>query len=269
VSSPYTDLERPPLRVESLTRALVRDGSLWRELRVLSEVASTNAVVAAEADTPEGLVVVAEHQTAGRGRLDRAWVSPPRAGVMFSVSLHPRPVPEARWTWLPLLVGLAMAEAVEDVSGVDVQLKWPNDLLVDERKLGGILIERHGPAVVVGVGINVTTTDAELPGPQATSLLLAEAPVTDRETVLRAALRTLADRYRTWQERNGDSTEIATAYAERCASLGAQLRVVLADGAEVEGTGSRIDADGRLVLATAGGEVTVASGDVVQVRART
>src|SRR2546423_13537346 len=98
MTSPYTDLERPPLRVESLTRALVRDGSLWREVRVLTELASTNAAVAAEADSEAGLVVVAEHQTAGRGRLDRTWVSPPRAGLTFSGLLHPHPVPEARWT---------------------------------------------------------------------------------------------------------------------------------------------------------------------------
>jgi BirA family transcriptional regulator, biotin operon repressor / biotin---[acetyl-CoA-carboxylase] ligase len=266
MTSPYTDLERPPLRVRSLNRALVRDGSPWREVRVLAELASTNAAVAAEADSKEGLVVVAEHQTAGRGRLDRAWVSPPRAGLTFSVLLHPHPVPEARWTWLPLLVGLAMAEAVEDVSGVAVRLKWPNDLLADDRKLGGILIERHGSAVVVGIGINVTTTDLELPGPQATSLLLAEAAVTDRETLLRAALRALADRYLSWQERAGDSTLIADAYADRCATLGAHVRVALADGTDIEGTGARIDADGQLVVETASRAVTVTSGDVVQVR---
>ena len=161
---------------------------MWREVRVLDEIASTNAVVAAESDAAEGLVVVAEHQTAGRGRLDRSWVSPPRAGLTFSVLLRPESVPEARWTWLPLLVGVALAEAVEGVTEVPTRLKWPNDVLVGDRKLGGILVERHDSAAVVGVGLNVTTTDAELPSPEATSLLLAGAEVTDRETVLRAVL---------------------------------------------------------------------------------
>src|SRR3954453_23557127 len=146
---------------------------MWRELRVVPEAASTNALVAAESSQPEGLVVVAEHQTAGRGRLDRSWVSPSRAGLTFSVSLRPRAVPNLQWSWLPLLVGVAVAESTEEMSGVDVRLKWPNDVLVDGRKLGGILVERHGPTAVVGVGVNVTTTQDELPGPAATSLLLS------------------------------------------------------------------------------------------------
>src|SRR5688572_3072503 len=126
---------------------------------------STNAELmrAAGEDAPEGTVLVAEHQVAGRGRLDRIWTSPPRAGITVSFLLRPD-VPAARKGWLPLLTGVALAEAVAEVTGVLASLKWPNDLLAaDGRKLAGILAESTGRAVVVGVGLNVSTTTAELP----------------------------------------------------------------------------------------------------------
>src|SRR4051812_38076163 len=264
VGSPYSDLERPPLRVESLTRALVRPGSLWREIHVMDSAPSTNAIAAAAASAEQGLVVVAEHQTAGRGRLDRSWVSPPRAGLTFSVVLRPN-VADAQWSWLPLLVGVAAAEAIEDMSGVTTGLKWPNDIVVDGSKLGGMLVERHGPAAVVGVGVNVTTTAAELSGLEATSLLLAEAAVTDRESLLRAILRALADRYLRWC-RDGSAEAVRAAYLERCVTVGAHVAVALPGGAEIRGTATGIDEAGHLVVGTADGAHSVASGDVRYVR---
>ena len=130
--SPWSDLERPPLRELSLTRALVRPGGLWRELRVVAATGSTNADVAerARAGAAEGLAVVAEAQTAGRGRLGRVWAAPPRSGLFLSVLLRPSDVAASRWGWLPLLAGTAVRTAVEAVSGVPVRLKWPNDLVV-------------------------------------------------------------------------------------------------------------------------------------------
>src|SRR5690606_29915645 len=148
--SPYTDLDRPPLRAESLRRALVVPGGLWTRVDVRAETGSTNAdAVAAPRDgAPEGLVVVAERQTAGRGRLGRHWESPARAGLAVSVLLRPgRPtphwpaVPASGYGWLPLLAGVALTEAVSHVAEVPAGLKWPNDLLVDGRKCGGILAE--------------------------------------------------------------------------------------------------------------------------------
>jgi BirA family biotin operon repressor/biotin-[acetyl-CoA-carboxylase] ligase len=264
VSSPYSDLERAPLRSDSLTRALVRDGSTWREVRVLDSAPSTNAVVAAEAAFAEGLVVVAEHQTAGRGRLDRTWVSPPRAGLTFSVLLRP-PVADNRWPWLPLVIGVAVAEAVEEMSGVGVGLKWPNDLLVDGRKVGGILLERHGSAAVVGVGINVTSTADELPGPEATSLLLADAAVTDRESLLRAVLRSISRRYAQWCAAD-DSGQLAAAYTDRCETIGSDVQVRFPDRSTVAGRAERIDGAGRLVVVDETGEHALSAGDVFHVR---
>jgi BirA family biotin operon repressor/biotin-[acetyl-CoA-carboxylase] ligase len=140
--NPYNDLDRPPLREDALRRGLVEDDSIWCAVSVVRESASTNADLAAAArdDAAEGLVLVAEAQTAGRGRLDRSWASPPRAGLTFSVLLRPA-FPVSGWGWLPLLAGVATAGALTRVTEVDVRLKWPNDVIVGDRKLGGILTE--------------------------------------------------------------------------------------------------------------------------------
>jgi BirA family biotin operon repressor/biotin-[acetyl-CoA-carboxylase] ligase len=268
VPSRWSDLERPPLRTATLTRALVRPGSLWREIRIVEESGSTNADVAHEAanGADEGLVVVAEHQTSGRGRLGRTWSSPARAGITFSALLRPTAVPDARWTWLPLLTGLAVAGAIHEVTDADTRLKWPNDVMVDGKKLAGVLVERRGSAAVVGVGINVTTAPDELPTAESTSLAITGAVATDRETVLRAVLRSLDRRYQAWRDAAGDPVTVANAYADRCVTLGADIRVELPDGSSIEGTGERIDDEGRLVVMTDDGERSVSSGDVVHVR---
>src|SRR4051812_34748969 len=154
--SRWSDLERPALDGPALAAALTRDSTLWRSLEVVDEIGSTNAALAAAAAgeqgdgaAVEGTVLVAEHQVAGRGRLDRIWTSPPRAGLTVSVLLRPD-VPAARRGWLPLLTGVALGEAVGEVTGVRASLKWPNDLLaVDGRKLAGILAESTGTAGVL------------------------------------------------------------------------------------------------------------------------
>ncbi|MGZ6748140.1 MAG: biotin--[acetyl-CoA-carboxylase] ligase, partial [Nocardioides sp.] len=158
---------RPPLDKQRLLDALPTTAPGFT-LEVVDEAPSTNALVAERArdGAPEGLVVVTEHQTAGRGRLDRTWSSPPRAGLTVSLLLRPD-VPAARRGWLPLLTGVALAESVSEITGARASLKWPNDLLAaDGRKLAGILAEAvtspdQPSAVVVGVGLNVTTRPDE------------------------------------------------------------------------------------------------------------
>src|SRR6266540_1115170 len=127
-----------------LTGRLCKPGSLWTGIEVLDETESTNAVVAERArdGAAEGLVVCAEYQTAGRGRLGRTWSAPPRSAVLFSILLRPATVPPARWPWLGLLTPLAVADAVRAVGEIDARVKWPNDVLVEDRKLAGILLER-------------------------------------------------------------------------------------------------------------------------------
>jgi BirA family biotin operon repressor/biotin-[acetyl-CoA-carboxylase] ligase len=273
MASPYTRLDRPPLSAAALRRALVRPGELWTAVEVRERTGSTNADVAAaaRAGTPEGLVLVAEQQTAGRGRLDRRWESPPRAGLAFSVLLRPA-VPASRLGWLPLLAGVALVETVRRQVEVEAVLKWPNDLLIDERKCAGILAEAvpdPTPAVVLGIGLNVSMSEAELPRPDATSLLLAGAAHTDRDPLLRAVLRGLAEWYRRWQQADGDpdACGLRDGYRLHCATLGRQVAVTLPGGGTLAGTGSDVDGDGRLLVAQLDGALTaVAAGDIVHVR---
>ncbi|MGY1731899.1 biotin--[acetyl-CoA-carboxylase] ligase [Geodermatophilus sp. SYSU D01045] len=271
-SARWSELDRPPLDAAALQAALTRDSRLWRSLEVVEEVGSTNAVLAeraADDDVPEGAVLVAEHQAAGRGRLDRTWTSPPRAGLTVSVLLRPD-VPAARRGWLPLLTGVALAEAVGEVTGVRTSLKWPNDLLAaDGAKLAGILAEGVGTAVVVGTGLNVGTRREELP-PTGSSLTLVTGAPVDRGPVLLAYLRALERRYTAWTAALGDpvATGLAADYLARCSTVGAEVAVTLPDGSTLAGTATAVDWDGRLVVRTDDGTVELASGDVQHVRTR-
>ncbi|MFF8980971.1 biotin--[acetyl-CoA-carboxylase] ligase [Streptomyces cellulosae] len=281
--SRWSDLERPPLNAAALRRALVRERGLWRELDVVQRTGSTNSDLVARAvgsagagGLGEGVVLVAEEQSAARGRLDRKWVAPARSGLFFSVLLRPGDaVPMERWGWLPLLTGVAVATGLARAGGVDTALKWPNDVLVtvggEERKAGGILAEASGDGgVVVGVGVNVSLRADELPVPTAGSLALAGAVSTDRDPLLRAVLRGLEDWYGRWRAAEGDAGAcgLQEAYAAGCATLGRRVRAELPGDRALVGEAVAVDGDGRLVLATeAGVQEPVGAGDIVHLRA--
>ncbi|MDQ0941172.1 BirA family biotin operon repressor/biotin-[acetyl-CoA-carboxylase] ligase [Streptomyces sp. V1I1] len=274
--SRWSDLDRPPLNEPMLRRALLQPGGLWTSLDVVASTGSTNSDLAARAASlDEGAVLVAEEQTAGRGRLDRTWTSPARSGLFLSVLLRPGAgVPVERWGWLPLLAGVAAATGLARAAGVDMSLKWPNDLLVkvggEERKTGGILAERAGDdAVVIGIGVNVTLREGELPVPTAGSLGLANAISTDRDPLLRAVLRSLEQWYGDWRAAGGDPgpSGLQAAYAAGCATLGQTVRAELPGGRSVTGEAVALDGDGRLVLATEDGEdQPISAGDIVHLR---
>ena len=282
------DAERPPLNSVALTKQVVRPGGLWSEVLVVARTGSTNTDCAARAraGAPEGLVLAAEEQTAGRGRLGRTWLSPPRAALTFSVLLRPAGVPPARRGWLPLLAGVATATAVRHVSGLDARLKWPNDLLLGPRKLAGILAEQSGDAVIVGIGVNVSAARAELPVTGAaalpgtcccwapallgTSLLLEGSASLDRERLLREILAEIERWYRAWRgtEIPGDpqASGLRAAYLGLCSTVGRDVQAELSAGNIIRGTAAGIDADGRLIVRTPEGEVAVGAGDVRHLR---
>ena len=275
--SAYNDLDRPPLDERSLQRALMAPGGFVSALRVLPSVESTNtAMVGAAADgAPHASVLVAEEQTAGKGRLGRNWTAPARSGLFLSILLRPE-VPFAAWSWLPLLAGLAAREAVARASRLEIGLKWPNDLVVADgeladRKLGGILCETvpEQSAVVVGIGLNVTLREHELPVPQAASLALAGAGSADRDTLLRALLRSFGDWYGRWSRAGGDAEAagLREAYTRACVTIGREVRAELPGDRIVTGRASGVDRAGALLVATADQrEVTVGAGDVVHLR---
>ena len=276
----------PALDAEALRRDILRPGGLWRALDVVSSTGSTNADLVARArnGAPEGVVLAAEEQTAGRGRMGRSWVSPPRAALTFSLLLRPAPVPPARRGWLPLLAGVSVAAAVRTVAGLDARLKWPNDVLVGEAKLSGILAEAVGDAVIVGVGVNVSAAPSELP-PTAlppTSLRALGAASLAREPLLTEILTELERRYLAWREAGGDPDRcgLRAEYTGLSATIGRRLQVELPGGQLLSGLAVGVDEDGRLVVRVEPGsesesgaepagkatELPVAAGDVVHLR---
>lgn len=264
---------RPPLASEPLTRALVHPGGLWSGVRVVEATGSTNADLLEAGGASHGSVLVAESQTAGRGRQGREWSSPPGSGLTFSVLLRPGEVPASRWPWLPLLAGNALAAAVTRICALCVRLKWPNDLLVmredeDARKLAGILTERSGDAVAIGVGLNVSTTSQELPSPAATSLALEDYRWVSRQELLITMLHELEAGYVAWERERGDpdTSRVRPAYRHMSATLGQQVRVGFPDGGELHGHARDLDDAGRLVVTGESGEQAVSAGDVVHVR---
>lgn len=245
--------------------------SIWRDVRHVASTGSTNADVAALARTgaEEGLVLVADEQTAGRGRLARTWASPAGVSVAVSVLLQPTQSFE-RWGWLSLVAGVAVAGALEELApeqGI-VELKWPNDVLVRGRKVCGILSERvdppgsgRGPYAVVGMGINLAVAEDQLPVPTATSLLLEGFRV-DRDDAVATVLEHFEEHYRTWQT----TGTVRDVYESRCASIGTRLEIVVDAQHSARGIGHGVDDLGRLQVETGSGVETFAVGDVVHAR---
>ncbi len=275
MASPYDDLDRPPLQAAALERALVRPGSTWTGVQVLATTPSTNTVLRDRAADPAstGLVVMAEHQTAGRGRLGRSWVAPPRSAITMSVLVRPAGVEVACWPWIPLLTGLALAAALRRTAEVEATLKWPNDVLIGDKKVAGILVERVEaqplpPAAVIGMGINVSLGASDLPVPDATSLLLAGASMSDRTVLVRAVLRALERLLTRWESGGGDASQgLLDSYVAACSTIGQQVQVELPDGERLLGEATGIDATGRLLVRTGLGQRAISSADLVHVRA--
>jgi BirA family transcriptional regulator, biotin operon repressor / biotin---[acetyl-CoA-carboxylase] ligase len=238
--------------------------------RVLDRTTSTNTIALewSEAGAPEGALVVADHQTAGRGRWGRTWASEPGAGLLFSLVLRPR-APVAHLSLLTTAVGVAVCEGISASTSLPARLKWPNDVRVAGRKLGGILVEtrvggREVSAAVAGVGVNVRWDPARMPGEiagRATSVSVEMeraglGPAPARADLLAAVLEGLEGLYPAL----GD--EVLRRATLRSDVLGRRVHVVLADGRELTGRAERLLASGALEVSTPTGPVTVHSGEI-------
>jgi BirA family transcriptional regulator, biotin operon repressor / biotin---[acetyl-CoA-carboxylase] ligase len=250
---------------------LTRARDIATRVEVLPEVGSTNAALRALAADPVAWphlsVLLTDAQTAGRGRLDRVWTAPPGASLAISVLLRRLPVDPRARGWVPLAAGVAMADAVAaQLPGSDVVVKWPNDVLVDGRKICGILAEATGDAVVVGTGVNTAMTADELPVPTATSFAVLGAAA-DVDRLLADYLLGLAGLV-AGLVATGDAVAsgLHAAVTARCATIGHDVRVSLPGDRMLEGRAVRLDEDGRLVVHDDAGEQAVAAGDVVHVR---
>jgi BirA family biotin operon repressor/biotin-[acetyl-CoA-carboxylase] ligase len=235
-------------------------GPRWT-VRLLPSAGSTNAVAAEQ--PVAGTIVLADHQTAGRGRLDRHWETPPGSALTFSAVVDPG-LPDQDWPLLPLATALAVAEGVRRSTGLEPTLKWPNDLLLAGGKVAGILLERVSaptgkrPLAVIGVGINVGMARDELPVPTATSLAIAGADA-DRTAVFGEVVRALQS---TLAALADDPQALLARYRRACSTLGQDVEVTLPDGEVLAGRAEDVDARGRLVVAGR----AVGAGDLVHVR---
>jgi BirA family biotin operon repressor/biotin-[acetyl-CoA-carboxylase] ligase len=248
-----------------------RSRSIVPVLEVLPEAGSTNDVLSARAaELPDLAVVVTGNQTGGRGRLGRVWVSPPGKALAISVLLKPTGLPPQSFGWFPLLAGLAMSRALGPLVPGGVQLKWPNDVLIDGDKVCGILAELLPgmSGLVIGAGVNLTQTRDELPTDTSTSLALAGAGELDADAVLSSYLVQLTTVYREFLASGGDPIRSALRdeVAEACHTLGREVRVQLPSGDDLLGTAVAIDDHGRLIVESDAGRTAVAAGDVTHLR---
>lgn len=245
--------------------------ALASRLEVAAESPSTNADLrahAADASTwPHLSVLLTANQTAGRGRLDRTWVAPAGTALAVSVLLRDLPTRMDAIGWIPLMGGVAMADAVStQLPEREVGVKWPNDVLVDGRKICGILAESTGDAVVLGAGVNTAMSDEQLPVPTATSFAVLGVDVEgdrlvadylDRLGELLAALVSADDAV---------ASGLHRAASDRCVTIGRTVTVALPDGSALHGRAVRLEADGRLAVEADGIEHLIAAGDIVHAR---
>jgi BirA family biotin operon repressor/biotin-[acetyl-CoA-carboxylase] ligase len=266
--------ERIPLDVAALRAGVLGTSPVFTRIDVVDETGSTNADLIARAtrgDDIDGAVLIAEHQTAGRGRQGRSWLGAPGAQIIMSVGVDARRVPADGWGWLPLATGVAIVDAVATPTGVEIGLKWPNDVLAGGRKLAGVLLEVAAPqrSIVVGIGLNVTLRGDEVAAPHATSLAELGVENRDRNQMVVDLLARLGERISTWRSDGGAGAGLAADYRARCLTLGTRVRAILPDSSEIIGVARDVDARGRLCIDRDGETVVVSAGDVKHLRPAT
>lgn len=249
---------------------------------MLESTDSTNvdAVALAESGSPEWTVVVANYQRSGRGRLDRHWTAEPGQALLFSVILRPgNNIAVEALSWVPLIAGIAVVQSIQAMA-VPASLKWPNDVVIEgalahevagPRKIAGILCERTGSGVVVGIGVNITTTQPELPVPAATSLAIEGVVDVDRAQFLADVIVNLRTLWTKFALANGNplSAGLLDRYRQECTTLGKQVQVQMSANDYLVGTAIDVDREGRLQLKLdeTGQVLTISAGDVVHLRA--
>jgi BirA family biotin operon repressor/biotin-[acetyl-CoA-carboxylase] ligase len=282
------DQPRPARDAAALRAELIGTGLGWCHLDVVEQTGSTNADLLARVEAGgdvAGAVLIAEHQTAGRGRHGRQWRAGERTQITMSVGVSVVDVPTAGWGWLPLAAGVAVVDAVAPLldeagspegqrvgrregqtEGLSVGLKWPNDVIAGSpgAKLAGILAEVARPVVVIGLGLNVFAAPEGIDG--ATSLVDMGVAAPDRQRLAAGLLRELGRRIVAWRAARGADWALAADYRARSLTIGNSVRAHLPGGRDVVGTATGIDDQGRLVLDTADGTVVVSAGDVVHLR---
>ena len=256
-----------------------QSSQLVNRLEYVSSTGSTNTdLIAVSAEREDLSVLVAGHQSAGRGRsTGRQWVAPEGSSLAISVLLRPsaQALSPTSFGWLPLLAGLAMARAVgQFIPAAEVSVKWPNDVLVAERKISGILSELLPDlsGLVIGAGINIRQSQDELPIENATSLAIqiGKPDGLSNDKVLAAYLGELRALYSRFVESGGDAiaSGLRDEVAERCGSIGRRVRALMPGDQEITGNGVGLDETGRILIQPDGARelFAVSAGDIVHLR---
>ena len=259
-----SDQLRAPLNQEQIISLL--GDSYWR-VSLFESIPSTQIKMVELLKVekmPAGTVLIADHQSAGRGRLTRTFETPPQVAVLLSTVLYPIRN-AADQGWIPLIVGVAAANAISKYCGLEPLLKWPNDLLIGDLKVGGIIAEQFENCVVVGIGINVLQEINELPVPTATSLLLESKnnEINARENLISYLLQEIRSEFDAWNLAE-DNIEILNKYSKVSATLGKQIKLDFQNGESKESTAIGFAENGGLLISS--GE-TIVSADLTHLRA--
>jgi BirA family biotin operon repressor/biotin-[acetyl-CoA-carboxylase] ligase len=254
------------LEVEMVREALNKSamnttlfGSYWR-VSVFQSLASTQSELIGKENLQHGDVFVTEFQSAGRGRLDRTFEATESSALLFSLYLEPKP-DKLEWSAIPLLTGLSLVNALKSLDGkVATSLKWPNDLLIGDKKVAGILVEARDSGVVVGIGLNVDMNKSELPVPAATSLAIENFAELNRNVILPEILKNFALTIELWESGSSIAME---QYRQVSSTLGKEVEVHLPSGEILNSRAMGINERGELQLAS-GARVNV--GDVIHLR---
>lgn len=231
----------------------------YPRVKVVAETTSTQSEITKVFSPLQPFdLLIAEHQTQGRGRLDRSFIAPSHRALLFSLFIEPSHE-KKHWGVLPLIIGTSVAQALRDFTALPAVTKWPNDILIDNRKVCGILCEVQNNGVIAGIGINVNTPLDQLPVPTATSLAHELRSEVNREELLISVCHKISMNITLWN--SGEN--VLREYENLSATIGSKVRITLSDGSQCEGTATGVSSDGELIL-DSGEKYSV--GDVTHLR---
>jgi BirA family biotin operon repressor/biotin-[acetyl-CoA-carboxylase] ligase len=251
-------------------RAALRESELHAELSPYWRVSVVDVTGSTQVDLAESIhantavdgdVLVANYQSAGKGRLDREFIAPPSSALLFSFFKSVER-PREEWNFIALLTALSITEALADLdSSGDLRIKWPNDILINEKKIAGLLCQADSNGVIVGVGLNVCMQEDELPVATATSLYLEKFSEVDRNVILKKILRVFEEKFQMWSKQG--SAPFITQFEALCSSLNRDIEIIWPTGESKTAVATGISLLGELILSDG---VLVNSADVLHLR---
>jgi BirA family transcriptional regulator, biotin operon repressor / biotin---[acetyl-CoA-carboxylase] ligase len=243
------------LDASAISHALA--STYWR-VSTISEVTSTQELLRTS-NPSHGDVLATEYQSAGKGRLDRSFEAERSTALLFSLFIKPN-ISKEHWSFIPLLAGLSVTQVLNEICESDKFLtKWPNDILINEKKISGMISETHRDGVIVGIGINISMSQVQLPVPTASSILIELGTVLNRNLLLPEILLRFAENLALWET----GQDFVVEYEALSATINREVKAIAPDGTESMGIALGIDTSGALLLSE---QRTIHVGDVLHLR---